>query len=106
MGENTSLSAMGISQVDQICFTQHRRPNTSGAYALLAFNVSLVAPLKEKHLFETAAEEWGHPAQRWHPYHQQPGLQVLAQPLSNLMPVRIWWNDQYLGQFRHALLRV
>ena len=71
-----------IGHVEMILCTQHRRPNVAGAFAFSQLGAQVVAPETERPLFDTAAEHWANPNNRWHLYHHQPGQQVLDRPLS------------------------
>jgi len=75
------LSELGVTSVELICCTQHRRVNVAGAYAFVAQGSQLAAPLKERELFENTNEYWSDWRNRWHLYHHQPSSQVLASPL-------------------------
>ncbi len=75
------LAALGVDRVEMVLCTQHRRPNVAGAYAFAAQGAQVVAPAAERHLFEDVAAYWNDRRNRWHIYHHQPGLQVLARPL-------------------------
>ena len=80
------LADLGISDIEQILFTQHRRVNTSGAYNFtrdISYDDSpvLIAPAAERDLFEKVDEYWADWKNRWHIYHFQPGPQVLTSPL-------------------------
>ncbi|NLE45880.1 MAG: MBL fold metallo-hydrolase [Chloroflexi bacterium] len=76
------LRAFGIDTVEMILCTQHRRPNVAGAYPFVNAGAQLVVPLAERHLFENVESYWCDPANRWHIYHHQPGMQVLPRSLA------------------------
>ena len=75
------LAEHGITKVDKILCTQHRRVNTSGAYDFVNKGAKLIAPAGERHLFEKTSKYWHNPKNRWHTSHFQPGPQVLVNPL-------------------------
>ena len=75
------LARLGVTSVDMILCTQHRRPNVAGAYAFVEKGAQLLVPAGARALFEGVAAYWEDPANRWHIYHHQPGPQVLARPL-------------------------
>ncbi len=66
----TRLAELGISAVDRICLTQHRRPNSAGVNN---FNVPVFVPQAERAQFESAASYWQDWRNRWHLYHFRPG---------------------------------
>lgn len=75
------LAELGVHQVDWIFCTQHRRPNTAGAYAFLHDGTRLACPEKERALFENPAAYWTDWRNRWYLITFQPGPQVPARPL-------------------------
>ena len=70
----SELARLGVTEVEMILFTQHRRPNTAGGYAFADTGAALVAPAGELDLFERPADYWNDPVNRWHIYHHQPTL--------------------------------
>jgi glyoxylase-like metal-dependent hydrolase (beta-lactamase superfamily II) len=74
-------SELGIEHVDMILITQHRRPNSAGAYVYAATGAEIVVPKGERDLIEHGEEHWNDPKNRWHLYHHQPGPMVPARNL-------------------------
>ena len=74
-----ALEALGVHEVQRILCTQHRRVNVAGINPFLARGAALTVPRAERHLFEDVEAHWNEFGNRWHPYHQQPGPQVLAE---------------------------
>jgi len=75
------LAGLGVETVEMILCTQHRRPNTAGAYRYVGDGTRLIVPAGERHLFGDVDAYWNDPKNRWHIYHHQPGPQVLARPM-------------------------
>ena len=82
------LAELGITHVDRILCTQHRRPNTAGAAGFLDQGARLVVSATDRPLFEDVATYWGDWKNRWYLYHEQPGPQVLPHPLPVAQAVR------------------
>ena len=82
------LRALGVTRVDQILCTQHRRPNVAGAYPFISAGAALVVPEKERALFEKTDDYWKDWHNRWHLYHARPSSQVLQRPMSVTRTVR------------------
>ena len=78
------LAELGITHIERVCCTQHRRPNSAGAAALGA---PIYAPRAERAQFESASAYWGDFRNRWHLYHCRPGPQAPLQdmPLAGLL---------------------
>jgi glyoxylase-like metal-dependent hydrolase (beta-lactamase superfamily II) len=89
------LAELGITAVECIYCTQHRRPNTAGIYTFLHVDdptnqagneqsesaISTVrpkvfAPQDERRQFEAASAYWQDWRNRWHLYHCRPGPQA------------------------------
>jgi glyoxylase-like metal-dependent hydrolase (beta-lactamase superfamily II) len=68
-------------RVDAILCTQHRRPNTAGIARFAEIGADIMVSGGEAHLFTGVSDYWNDPANRWHTYHNQPGQQVLAEPV-------------------------
>jgi len=75
------LRGLGVGRVDTILCTQHRRPNTAGAYPFVGQGAKLVVPSSEEYLFAKVEEYWSDPKNRWHIYHHQPSTQILPKSL-------------------------
>jgi glyoxylase-like metal-dependent hydrolase (beta-lactamase superfamily II) len=74
------LAELGITRVERIYCTQHRRPNTAGAatfgaaaFGAAAFDAGVFAPQGERQQFEEASAAWQDSRNRWHLYHFRPG---------------------------------
>ncbi len=89
------LAELGVTAVECIYCTQHRRPNTAGIYAFLHIHdpiyqagndqsesaisterPKVFAPQGERVQFEAASAYWQDWRNRWHLYHCRPGLQA------------------------------
>lgn len=82
------LAALGADSVEMILCTQHRRPNTAGAYLWVARGAQLVVPQTERALFDNVETYWSNWKNRWHLYHAQPGPQVLPRSIAVARGVR------------------
>lgn len=76
-----TLAGLGVRHVDWVLCTQHRRPNTGGAYRFLEAGASLAAPAAERHLFQDSGAFWADWRNRWHVANVLPPTQVPARPL-------------------------
>jgi glyoxylase-like metal-dependent hydrolase (beta-lactamase superfamily II) len=72
------LEEVGITTVERIYCTQHRRPNTAG---IPAFHAHLYVPQGERRQFEEATAYWQDWHNRWHLYHFRPGSQAPLQSI-------------------------
>jgi glyoxylase-like metal-dependent hydrolase (beta-lactamase superfamily II) len=90
-------SFAGTYEVDMILFTQHRRPNTCGAYRWSGSDARIIVPENEKHLFDKVEEYWEDPGNRMHLYHHQPSDQILPRSIDVSDTVRdedvILWGE-------------
>lgn len=75
------LARLGVRQVEWVLCTQHKRTHLAGAKTFLDLGAKLAVPEAERSLIENVAAYWQDPKNRWHLYRQQPGPEVLAQPL-------------------------
>lgn len=73
-----ALAALGITNVDRVLCTQHRRGALAGVEQHVARGAEVTVPRGARELFEDVESFWNDPKNRWHPYHVQPGPQVLA----------------------------
>lgn len=91
------LARLGVRKVAWILCTQHKRTHLAGAKTLLDSGAQLVIPEAERPLIEDVASYWQDPKNRWHLYRQQPGPEVLAQPVPVARGVQdgeiIDWED-------------
>jgi glyoxylase-like metal-dependent hydrolase (beta-lactamase superfamily II) len=96
------LQALGVDAVEMILCTQHRRPNCAGVPSFVEGGAKLVVPAEERSLFEDADAYWSDWKNRWHLYHNQPGPQVLANPVAVTKSV----GDGNTIEWRDTVIRV
>jgi len=82
------LARIGVEAVEMILCTQHRRPNTAGAYRFVEAGAELAAPAEELHLLTDPNAYWRDPRNRWHIYHHQPGPLVPVKSIPAARAVR------------------
>jgi glyoxylase-like metal-dependent hydrolase (beta-lactamase superfamily II) len=70
------LATLGVKTVEAVYFTQFRRPNTAGEYALAGKGAALYAPAGERDSFEKADQYWADDKNHWYLYRFRPGIQV------------------------------
>ncbi len=70
------LAKLGVKSVEAVYFTQFRRPNTAGGYAMAKAGAALHGPAGERDCFEKADEYWADEKNHWHLYQFRPGSQV------------------------------
>lgn len=75
-----TLTAAGLTKVEQLLFTHAHRDQACGAAALVAAGARTCVPAKERALFEAVDEYWRDPKNRWHLYRHRPTL-VLTEPI-------------------------
>lgn len=96
----TTLTALGITKVEQVLFTHHHRDNTTGF--LIPDNARVGVPAKEATWFSEVETFWNDPKYRWHLYNYHPHNLMLAD--------RIRVDDTYTEgaeiQWGPALLKV
>lgn len=76
----TTLSELGITDVDQILFTHHHRDNTAGFP--IAPETHVGASAKETEWFTEVDTFWNDPKYRWHLYNYHPHNLMLTDAIS------------------------
>ena len=75
----TTLSDLGITDVEQILFTHHHRDSTTGFP--MSDNVRVGIPAKEAAWFSEVETFWNDSQYRWHLYNYRPHNLMLANPI-------------------------
>ena len=76
----TTLSELGIANVEQILFTHHHRDSTTGFP--ISNNARVGVPAKEATWFSEVETFWNDPKYRWHLYNYHPHNLMLADAIS------------------------
>lgn len=74
-----SLTALGITTIDQILFTHHHRDSASGVTRLATAQTQIGVPAAERAWFEQVERFWHDPQMRWHLYNIHPHNLMLAE---------------------------
>ncbi|MEZ4867373.1 MAG: MBL fold metallo-hydrolase [Caldilineaceae bacterium] len=74
----TSLTALGVTQIDAILFTHHHRDSASGVTELVTATTRIGVPAQERPWFEQVESFWHNPQMRWHLYNIHPHNLMLA----------------------------
>jgi glyoxylase-like metal-dependent hydrolase (beta-lactamase superfamily II) len=85
----STLNALGITQIDTILFTHHHRDGASGANLLRDEETRIGVPVQERPWFESVETFWNDPKTRWHLYDYHPHNLMLAESI----PVRDVYTD-------------
>ncbi len=76
---HTTLTELGITQVEQVLFTHHHRDNTTGFP--IPDNTRVGVPAKEAAWFSEVETFWNDPKYRWHLYNYHPHNLMLTAPI-------------------------
>ncbi len=96
----TTLTELGITNIEQILFTHHHRDNTSGFP--ISDNVRIGVPEAEKQWFTEVETFWNDPKYRWHLYNCHPHNLMRA----NAMPVTDTYTEGSQIEWGPAIIRV
>ncbi len=96
----TTLTELGITNIEQILFTHHHRDNTSGFP--ISDNVRIGVPEAEKQWFTEVETFWNDPKYRWHLYNCHPHNLMLA----NAIPVTDTYTEGSQIEWGPAIIRV
>ena len=96
----TTLTELGITNIDQILYTHHHRDNTSGFP--ISNNVRIGVPESEKQWFTEVETFWNNPKYRWHLYNCHPHNLMLA----NAIPVTDTYTEGSQIEWGPAIIRV
>ena len=96
----TTLTELGITNIEQILFTHHHRDNTSGFP--ISDNVRIGVPEAEKQWFTEVETFWNDPKYRWHLYNCHPHNLMLA----NAIPVTDTYTEGSQIEWGSAIIRV
>ena len=96
----TTLTELGITNIEQILFTHHHRDNTSGFP--ISDNVRIGVPESEKQWFTEVETFWNDPKYRWHLYNCHPHNLMLA----NAIPVTDTYTEGSQIEWGPAIIRV
>jgi len=73
-----TLTALGITTIEQILFTHHHRDSASGAAILATATTRMGVPAAERPWFAEVENFWHDPKMRWHLYNVHPHNLMLA----------------------------
>ena len=96
----TTLTELGITNIEQILFTHHHRDNTSGFP--VPKNVRIGVPEAEKQWFTEVETFWNDPKYRWHLYNCHPHNLMRA----NAIPVTDTYTEGSQIEWGPAIIRV
>ncbi len=96
----TTLTELGITNIEQILFTHYHRDNTSGFP--ISDNVRIGVPESEKQWFTEVETFWNDPKYRWHLYNCHPYNLMLA----NAIPVTDTYTEGSQIEWGPATIRV
>ena len=96
----TTLTELGITNIEQILFTHHHRDNTSGFP--ISDNVRIGVPEAEKQWFTEVETFWNDPKYRWHLYNCHPHNLMRA----NAIPVTDTYTEGSQIEWGPAIIRV
>jgi glyoxylase-like metal-dependent hydrolase (beta-lactamase superfamily II) len=96
----TTLTELGITNIEQILFTHHHRDNTSGFP--ISDNVRIGVPESEKQWFTEVETFWNDPKYRWHLYNCHPHNLMRA----NAIPVTDTYTEGSQIEWGPAIIRV
>ena len=96
----TTLTELGITNIEQILFTHHHRDNTSGFP--VSDNVRIGVPEAEKQWFTDVETFWNDLKYRWHLYNCHPHNLMLA----NAIPVTDTYNEGSQIEWGSATIKV
>ena len=96
----TTLTELGITNIEQILFTHHHRDNTSGFP--ISDNVRIGVPESEKQWFTEVETFWNDPKYRWHLYNCHPHNLMRA----NAMLVTDTYTEGSQIEWGPAIIRV
>ena len=96
----TTLTELGITNIEQILFTHHHRDNTSGFP--ISDNVRIGVPEAEKQWFTEVETFWNDPKYRWHLYNCHPHNLMLT----NAIPVTDTYTEGSQIEWGPAIIRV
>ena len=96
----TTLTELGITNIEQILFTHYHRDNTSGFP--VPKNVRIGVPEAEKQWFTEVETFWNDPKYRWHLYNCHPHNLMRA----NAIPVTDTYTEGSQIEWGPAIIRV
>ena len=98
----STLNALGITQIDAILFTHHHRDGASGLWRVDAQNARIGVPAQERPWFESVETFWDDAKMRWHLYDYHPHNLMLTESI----PVTETYEDGDQFEWNNAQITV